>query len=153
MSVKYNNKEIAALGRRIASGFLSVLGVNIIEVLKENGRDKIRFKHRANDTYYVLTIKTRTSGDWQPSIAEGKKREQIFDERRYWIFVDLRKELKFVECYIVPEWWIENNIYVTHKANIAKYGGRRKKSPNSIHHGVKTKRIAQWKNRWDLLGI
>ena len=75
------------------------------------------------------------------------------EEDKFWIFVDLLKENDPPEYYIVPTWWMRNNIHNTHKAYLKKRFGRRAKALESKHHAVDAKRLLEWKNRWDLLNI
>jgi hypothetical protein len=98
-----------------------------------------------------LYVKTRRRGDWQTTVGHGQPRSQDDDETNYWVFVDLTEERP--AYYIVPEWWIENDIFETFQAYLARHGGRRALSPSSTHHGIKTQRIAQWRSRWDLVGL
>lgn len=67
------------------------------------------------------------------------------------MFVDLGKE--HPEFYIVPMWWIENDIFKAHNKYLAEFGGHRAKNDASTHHAIPTSRIAQWRDRWDVLGI
>jgi hypothetical protein len=75
------------------------------------------------------------------------------DEKNFWIFVDLMVGKKIPDYYIVPEWWIQNDIYKTHKAYLNKHGGKRPGNKESKHHSVTTKRIIQWKDCWDILKV
>lgn len=53
--------------------------------------------------------------------------------------------------FVVPEAWMVQDIYVTHKRNLARHGGRRKHSPSSAHHAVRLASIEAWRDRWDLV--
>ena len=53
----------------------------------------------------------------------------------------------------MPAWWIENDIDAAHKKYIAEHGGKRAKTDTSTHHAIPVKRIEQWKDNWDELGI
>jgi len=57
------------------------------------------------------------------------------------------------EFYIMPEWWIANDIHERHAAYLKRYGGKRKHGGDSTHHSINLDRIAQWKDRWDILGL
>ena len=67
--------------------------------------------------------------------------------------MDLSKPEQHPNYYIVPDWWIRNDIYRTHKAYLRKHGGKRKYNPESKHHRIDIKRIKQWKDKWDILKI
>ncbi len=100
-----------------------------------------------------IQVKTRKAGTWQCSIEDGRPMKRAPEEEKYWIFVDLSKEYDPPEYYIVPDWWIKNNIYKTHSAYLKKRFGRRAVTLESKHHAIDVKRLLEWKNRWDLLKI
>ena len=73
--------------------------------------------------------------------------------RSFWILVDLPKDGSGPDYYIVPSWWMENDIFTAHQNYLAKHEGRRPKNDDSTHHSTPPTRIQQWKDRWDILGI
>ena len=72
-------------------------------------------------------------------------------EDSFWVFVDIGGER--TEFYIAPKWWVENNIYETHHEYLARHGGKRAINQESTHHAILHRHIAEWKDRWDVLGI
>jgi len=100
-----------------------------------------------------IQVKTRRTGSWHSSIDEGKKCTEPQDEISFWIFVDLEDSSKPPSYFIVPDWWMRNNIYKEHKAYISKHGGSRARNPKSKHHAIPIKRIKQWQDRWDILKL
>jgi hypothetical protein len=96
-------------------------------------------------------VKTKTVGTWQTSTKRAQKREDPGEETDYWVLVDLDKE--YPEFYVVPRWWMENDIHTAHSKYLADSGGHRVKNDASTHHGIPVVRIAEWKDRWDVLGI
>lgn len=100
-----------------------------------------------------IQVKTCRSGDWQTSIDEGKKCDTVQDETRFWIFVHLGPDTKPAEYFVVSDWWIRNNIYENHQSYLAKHAGTRAINPKAKHHSIKSTRIEEWKDRWDLLEI
>ena len=100
-----------------------------------------------------IQVKTRRAGTWQTTIDKGKLTNKEDDEASFWVFVDLRLGLAFPEYYIVPEWWIQKDIYKTHRAYLKKHGGKRAYNPRSKHHSIQSSRIEKWKDRWVKLGI
>ena len=100
-----------------------------------------------------IQVKTRRSGTWHSSIHAGRRSRPTRDETSFWVFVDLADDSGSPTYYVVPDWWMRNNIYKVHREYLAKHGGRRKVNPKSEHHGIDLRRIAQWKGRWDLLKI
>lgn len=57
------------------------------------------------------------------------------------------------DFYVVPRWWIENDIFRAHNEYLARHGGQRANNPDATHHRIPTDRVIQWKDRWDLLGL
>ena len=100
-----------------------------------------------------IQVKTRRAGTWQCSITAGEKRKRKKNETAFWIFVDLSKDKNPPDYYVVPDWWIRNNIHETHNAYLRKHGGRRKVTQDSKHHAVDHRRLEKWKDRWDILKI
>jgi Holliday junction resolvase-like predicted endonuclease len=104
-----------------------------------------------HDRVISIQVKTKTAGTWQTTIKHGKKQKEPEDVSKFWIFVDLGKDDP--EYYIVPAWWIENDIHVAHDQYLAEHGGHRAKTDTSTHHAIPVKRIQEWKDSWDTLGI
>ncbi|WP_139803720.1 hypothetical protein [Mycobacterium avium] len=65
--------------------------------------------------------------------------------------MDLGKD--YPEFYVVPKWWMENDIHEAHSNYLAKSGRHRVKNDASTHHAIPIARIAAWNDRWDVLGI
>jgi hypothetical protein len=98
-----------------------------------------------------LQVKTRSSGSWHSNTSHAVAHEPVENETSFWVFVDLTPE--YPEFYVVPNWWIENEISGNHRAYLARHGGVRPVNPDSTHTAVREAQIAQWKDRWDQLGI
>ena len=98
-----------------------------------------------------LQVKTRTSGSWHSNTRRARRREPIEDETTFWVLVDLLPERP--EFYVIPNWWIEDAMFKDYQAYLARHGGKRPVSPESTHIGIGTALVAEWKERWDLLGI
>jgi hypothetical protein len=106
---------------------------------------------RTQDGRLSLYVKTRRRGDWQTDARKGQPRELDPDETSFWIFVDLLDDPP--GFYIVPESWVENDIYKNHAAYLERHGGRRAINPLATHHRITSERVLPWRNRWDLLGL
>jgi hypothetical protein len=57
------------------------------------------------------------------------------------------------QFYVVPEWWMQNNIHDVHKEYLATNGGRRVVNNDSDHHRITTDRVTRGFEQWDKLGI
>lgn len=101
-----------------------------------------------------IQVKTKTAGTWHTSIRRGRSREEKQDETEFWIFVDIGRDPESRPTFfVVPAWWMENSIYQEHQAYLDRHGGERAHNPESKHHAVPASRLAQWRERWDLLNI
>jgi hypothetical protein len=55
--------------------------------------------------------------------------------------------------WIVPDWWIRNDIHHAHQEFLQEHGGHRPENDDSKHHSIEERRLQQWQDRWDILGI
>jgi hypothetical protein len=94
-----------------------------------------------------VTAKRR--GTWQTSTKYGAERAPTEAHGRFWIFVDLGRPAESV--FVVPEDWMVEDIHARHQAYLDRHGGKRARSPESQHHGIRQERIEQWRDRWDML--
>jgi hypothetical protein len=106
---------------------------------------------RARTRTVQLQVKTRTSGSWHSRTARANKRTPVADETSFWVFVDLIPEAP--AFFVVPDWWMENAMFEDYQAYLSRHGGSRPVTPSSTHIGIGTSLIAEWKGRWDQLGI
>jgi hypothetical protein len=148
-----SNFETADQGREIVTKKISALGAQDIGDEKEGRRTFISAKNSNQTRKFRILVKTRRSGSWQASTDDAKVADEKKDENHFWVFVDIEGSKKDADFYIVPEWWIQNNIHQVHHAYLSRHGGTRKKNPNSKHHSIKWDRLEEWRNRWDLLKI
>lgn len=100
-----------------------------------------------------IQVKTRTKGSWHSDIRKARLAQDGPKDGNFWIFVDLRKVPEPPEYFVVPDSWMRNDIYERHQRVIASHGGRRLRNPSSTHHAINLRRVEQWRDRWDLLGI
>ena len=99
-----------------------------------------------------IQVKTRRSGTWHANNRDAEPRKRNPKEDRFWVFVDMLN-LKDPDYYIVPEWWLKNNMYEVCIA-YAKKKGRKMELPfESDHHSIPLVRIEQWKDMWQLLRL
>jgi hypothetical protein len=103
-----------------------------------------------------IQVKSKHSRTWQTSIVGAEEMVEPSDplaETVFWVFVDLGNLDAPPRYWIVPSWWIRNNIYQTHNAYLARHGGTRARNPNSKHHAIDERRVAAWEAKWEVLGI
>ena len=115
--------------------------------------DIITCNNDESRTVYIQ-VKTKRGGkNWHSSIVDSQPTLPKNDERNFVIFVDLGDTNTTPRYWVVPEWWIRDDIYKAHQAYLKKHGGKRPGNPESVHHSIDESRIEQWKDRWDILGI
>jgi hypothetical protein len=96
-----------------------------------------------------LVVRARTAGAWQTKASYGEPRAEEEHPTTFWVLVHLASGRAF--CYVVPEWWIQNDISEKHDDYLRSRGGTRQVNPDSDHHAIGTDRVAQWLDRWDQL--
>jgi hypothetical protein len=150
---KSDTAAAAAKGRDMVKKKLASLGAQDIREQTQGRRIYITARNSNRTKQFRILSKTRRVGSWQASTTDAEACAEKKDETNFWVFVDMETSKPDADFYIMPEWWIKNNIYTVHQAYLARHGGTRKKNPNSNHHSVKWDRINEWFNRWDLLRI
>ena len=99
-----------------------------------------------------IQVRTKSSGTWHARYPEDAAEcGEDAAETSFWVFVDLGGE--HPAYYVVPRWWIRNNIWEVHTAFLARYEQKHGRPRESDHHGIPVDRIEQWRGRWDVLGI
>ena len=97
----------------------------------------------------VILVRARTRGDWQTQASHGREREPEDVSTRFWLMVDLYAEV--TNFYVVPEWWIQNDIREKHEAYLAHHGGTRPATDKADNTKIDTARVQEWLDRWDLI--
>ncbi len=148
-----NNVDTSEKGFLATKNKIEKFGGIEISEHKEGNKKYIIFTS-TDGKEFKITTRSKASGTWQTSIEYGKKCHEKIDEQEYWVFVDLETEPSiFYKFYIVPLWWIQNDIYTEHEKYINKHGGGRRDNDDSKHHSIKLKRIEKWHNKWELIGL
>jgi hypothetical protein len=120
-------------------------------VVREGRQIEIRATGSDPRHEVAIQVKARTGGDWQTSTDRGRVRTPEEVPWRFWILVDLEPSKPMY--YIVPEWWMQNDIYKNHHEYIDPRGGHRIANDDSVHHKIETDRVAGWRDGWNELGI
>ena len=100
-----------------------------------------------------LRVKTKQKGNWHTTCDEAKPTDTPLDPediRNFWVFVDFSSTLRY---WIVPDWWIRNDIHEAHQKYLNKHGGHRPKNDYSNHHSIDESRLENWQDKWEILGI
>jgi hypothetical protein len=101
-----------------------------------------------------IQVKTKTAGTWHTSVLLGEPHRELQDETRFWVLVDIGRDPDAPPIYyVVPQWWMLNHIHVRHNEWLATHGGRRPVNPQATHFAISPKKVTEWRDRWDVLGI
>jgi len=115
--------------------------------------DIIACNSNESRTAYIQ-VKTKRGGKtWHSSIVGSQPTLYKADEANFWVFVDLGNLDKYPQYWIVPDWWIKDDIYKAHHAYLSRHGGQRANNPESTHHSIDEKRLSEWQGHWEILGI
>jgi hypothetical protein len=147
-----SNQDVCKLATSYVTSQLKRIGAIVKKVENIRGRNFIIANNKKLTHEISIIVKSRRKRIWHASIDDGRLCKEQEDESNYWVFVDLTVP-KSPDYFVIPDWWIRNNIYETHQAYLEDHGGRRPGNQNSKHSAVLSEHIKQWKNRWDILGI
>ena len=101
-----------------------------------------------------IQVKTKRGGKtWHSSILGSQPMSPKSGEMNFWVFVDLGNFGNHPRFWIVPDWWIKNDIFKTHQDYLKKHGGKRPGNPDSTHHAIDEKRLSVWEGQWESLDI
>ena len=102
-----------------------------------------------------IQVKTKRGGrSWHSSIVGCEPMEPpVTPLEDFWVFVDLGDLDTSPRYWVVPDWWIRNDIYKSHKAYLDRHGGNRARNPDSKHHSIDERRLEEWESCWEILGI
>lgn len=107
-------------------------------------------------TIYIQ-VKTKGGGrTWHSSIVGSKPTKapaKPSDETNFWVFVDLGDSNTSPRYWVVPDWWLRNDIHIAHEEYLERHGGKRARNPDSTHHSIHEKRLKDWQEKWEILGI
>lgn len=115
--------------------------------------DIIACNSNESRTVYIQ-VKTKRGGrTWHSSIVGSQPMLPKSDESNFWAFVDLGGLDEHPLIWIVPDWWIKDDIFKVHQDYLSRHGGKRPGNPDSTHHAIDEKRLSDWQGRWEILGI
>lgn len=146
-----NNHQVNRAGRNYVAAELHRRAAEDVVIGQKRSEPDVRASNHDRSRTVEITVKAKTRGDWQPSIDSGHPRQPEEDPTEFWVLVDLGRQAPIY--FVMPSWWIENNIYEVHQAYLARHGGHRAVTDESKHHGLAQERVEEWRNRWDILGI
>lgn len=148
------NQQVGRAGEHFVVAELNKRGAYAVAFAGNMPKIDLMACNRDQSRTVHVQVKTRSGGRaWQSSILVGKRMKPPADKTVFWAFVDLGGVDAAPRYWIVPDWWIRNDIYKTHKAYLDRHGGKRARNPDSTHHSIDERRLKDWQGRWDILGI
>lgn len=149
---KPTNQMVGRAGEHLVTGEILRRGAYATPFAGNMPQVDVLAADKDQDRTVWIQVKTKRGGTtWQTSITRGRQREEEDSPARFWILVDLAGDDP--DYYIIPEWWMQNDIFTAHQKYLDEHGGQRAKNPDSTHHAVTIARVDQWRDRWDLLDI
>ena len=101
---------------------------------------------RARKVHLQVKTKTNSRFVWHMQVPDEPVSAPK-DEREFYVFVDLGTGADARPGYwVAPRVWVQNMVFDHKQAWLKKRG-------SSVHTGIKTEQLEQWKNRWDVLRV
>lgn len=150
MAIASDNHGTADRGRMIAATELARRGARVEEV-RDGRRRLLSATVPGASSSVLLRVKARTGGTWQGDTRDGVPNPVPPSTPTFWLFVDLSTVRP--AFYVVPDDWMRRDIYADHQRYLQRHGGQRAHTLDSTHHAIQLKRIAEWRDRWDLVGL
>jgi hypothetical protein len=148
---KPNKQQVARAGEHFVAAELHRRGAYAVTFAGNMPGIDILARNLDQTRTVAIQVKSKTSGTWHTQFTRGRERKPLDEEIRFWVLVDLGREPPVY--YVVPEWWMENDIFQAHSAYLARHGGTRPRNPDSLHHGIARSRVVEWQSRWDILDL
>jgi hypothetical protein len=152
-----HNQQVARAGEHFVVAELNKRGAFAVSFAGNMPKIDLIACNRDQSRTVHIQVKAKSGGrTWHASIIGSKPTrapENPLEETLYWVFVDLGQKDNAPRYWIVPDWWVRNNIYEVHKQYLESHGGRRAKNPDSTHHAIDEERLKQWQGKWEILGI
>jgi hypothetical protein len=148
------NQQVARAGEYFVAAELNKRGAFAVPVARNMPKiDIIACNSEGSRTIHIQVVTKRGKTNWHSSIVGCQPMAPKGDEDHFWVFVELGDVQTSPRYWIVPDWWIRNDIYRAHQAYLERHGGTRPRNPTSTHHSIDERRLEQWEDRWDILGI
>ncbi len=148
------NQQVARAGEYFVAAELNKHGAFAVTFAGNMPKIDLMACNQDQSRTVHIQVKTKRGGNsWHSSIIGCQPTNPPEDETVFWVFVDLGEVDASPRYWVVPDWWIRNDIYLAHKAYLEKHGGKRARTQDSTHHSIDESRLQEWQGRWDILGI
>lgn len=151
---KPNPQQVARAGEHFVAAEIHRRGAYAVTFAGNMPEIDVIASDKEQNRTVMIQVKTKSgsSSGWQTQTTRGKCAPYP-EESRFWILVDLDEIGSAPSYYIIPEWWMLNDIYEAHQTYLNQHGGTRPVKRESKHHKIERRRVEQWRDRWDLLGV
>jgi hypothetical protein len=151
------NQQVARAGEYFVAAELNKRGAHAVTFAGNMPKIDLMACNQPQDRTVRIQVKTKRGGrTWHASTLAGDPATPPVDSRSetsFWVLVDLGGENACPRYWIVPEWWMRNDIYAAHQAYLAAHGGKRARTGDSTHHAIAEERVQRWYGTWDVLGL
>ena len=149
-----HNQQTARAGEQFVAAELNKRGAFAVTFAGNMPKIDLMACNQDQSRTIHIQVKTKRGGrSWHASIVGCAHMQPTPDETTFWIFVDLGEVDAAPRYWVVPDWWMRDNIHSAHQAYLNRHGGMRARNPDSTHHAIDEGRLDQWQGRWDVLGI
>ncbi len=148
------NQQVARAGEHFVAAELNKRGAFAVTFAGNMPKIDLIACDRDQSRTIHIQVKTKRGGRrWHSSTVGSGPMEEPADETNFWVFVDLGDLQAHPRYWVVPDWWIRDDIHRAHQSYLDSHGGRRARNPDSTHHAIDESRLKEWQDRWDILGI
>lgn len=152
-----SNQRVARAGEHFVAAELNKRGAYAVTFAGNMPKIDLLACNSDQSRTIQIQVKTKRGGrSWHSSIVDCMAMEapsNPLNVIKFWIFVDLGEQNVVPRYWIVPDWWIRNDIYKTHQEYLNRHGGKRVRNPDSKHHSIEEKRLDEWQSKWEILEI
>ena len=152
-----SNQQVARAGEQFVSAELNKRGAYAVTFAGNMPKIDLLACNSDQSRTVQIQVKTKRGGrSWHSSIIGSGEMEaplNSLDAVVFWVFIDIGELDAAPRYWIVPAWWIRNDIHKAHKEYLDRHGGKRKTNNESTHHSIEEKRLEEWQGKWQVMGI
>src|SRR3990172_3560739 len=113
------NQQTARAGEYFVAAELNKRGAYAVTFAGNMPKIDLLACNQSQSRNVHIQVKTKRGGrSWHSSILDGRRIKPSPNETTFWVFVDLGEEQTAPRYWIVPDWWIRNNISQVHQAHL-----------------------------------
>ena len=132
------NQQIARSGEHFVAAELNKRGAYAVTFAGNMPKIDLLACNSDQSRAVQIQVKTKKGGQsWHSSIVDCMAMEEPpnpLDFIKFWLIVDIGENNAAPRYWIVPDWWMRNDIYGVHQEYLGRHGGRRARNPDSTHH-------------------